>query len=198
MLVIGVTGGIGSGKSTVSEIFREKGAYIFDADSVAKRLIDTDEALQRELVDEFMDDILDGHNRIIKSKLAEIGFSSKANQEMLNEIVHPYVVRENDQQIQKAREEGDTELYIVDAPLLFEASMHLNCDYTILVYAKFRVRLNRAMERGNLSREQILRRIDLQMPDEQKMELADFVIENNGTIEELRSQVEEVCQKISP
>ncbi len=192
MLVLGVTGGIGSGKSTVSHLFRQKGAYVFDADSVAKRLINTNEALQRELVDEFMDDILDEENRIIKSKLAEIGFSSKANQEMLNEIIHPYVVRENDRQIREIRSQDNAELYIVDAPLLFEASMHLNCDYTFLVYAKLRVRLNRALERGTLSKEEILRRIDLQMPEEEKMALADFILENNGTVEALRKQVDEI------
>jgi len=196
MLVLGVTGGIGSGKSTVSDILREKGAYIFDADTVAKELIDRDENLQRELVDEFMDDIIDEEGHIIKSKLAEIGFSSEANQEMLNEIVHPYVVRENQRRIAEIESEGQTELYVIDAPLLIEASMHLNCDYTILVYAKMRVRLNRALGRGTLSREEILRRIDLQMPDEDKVELADYVVENNGTVEDLRRQVESIYQEV--
>ncbi len=196
MYIIGVTGGIGSGKSTVSRMLQDKGAYVFDADTVAKELLDTNRDLQQELIDEFMDDIVGADGNIVKSKLARIGFSNQANQEMLNEIVHPFVIQANEKVLEKVRQRGDVEMYVVDAPLLFEAEMHLRCDYSILVYTRLKIRLERALKRGNLSREEILRRIDLQMPEEEKMELADFVIENNGTEQELASEVDKVYREI--
>lgn len=196
MLRVGVTGGIGSGKSTVSRILEGKGAYVFDADQVAKRLIDSDFALQRELVDEFMDDIIDSEGRIVKEKLARIGFSSQENQEMLNAIVHPYVFRANDEIQDRLDREDRVALYVLDAPLLFESGLDRHVDYTVLVYARMKIRLDRALQRGTLSREDILRRMDLQMPDEEKMQLADFIIENNGTEAELRAETNRVFHRI--
>jgi len=196
MFIVGVTGGIGSGKSTVSRIFEEKGAYVFDADTVAKEMIDTNEDLQQELIDEFMDDIIDEEGNIVKSKLAHIGFSNQANQEMLNAIVHPYVFHANDEQVEAVRERGNTDLYILDAPLLFESGLDLHTDYNILVYARLKLRLERAKKRGNLTYDDITRRMDLQMPEEEKMDLADFVIENNGTDVELRAEVDRVYSEI--
>ena len=196
MFVVGVTGGIGSGKSTAARMLGEFGGFIFDADQVAKQLIDTNEALQQELIDEFMDDIIDSSGEIVKSKLARIGFSSQANQEMLNEIIHPFVIQANEEKIDEVRERGDTELYVVDAPLLFEAGMDQRCDYTVLVYARLRLRLERAMKRGNLSRDEILRRMDLQMPEEEKMEIADFVIDNNSDEAHLREEVLRIYNEI--
>jgi len=196
MLSLGVTGGIGSGKSTVSRTLSEKGAYIFDADEVGKQLIETSKALQQELVDEFMDDILDSQGYIVKSKLARIGFSNRANQEMLNAIIHPYVFQANDAKQEEIRSRGDIDLYVLDAPLLFESGMDQHVDYTLLVYTKMKIRLQRALHRGNLSRDEILRRMDLQMPEEEKMELADFVIVNNGTEEELRQEIDRIYKRL--
>ncbi|MCF7804639.1 MAG: dephospho-CoA kinase [Candidatus Marinimicrobia bacterium] len=196
MFIVGVTGGIGSGKSTVSQMLKDRGAYIFDADTVAKELIDSNEELQQELIDEFMDDIIDDAGNIVKSKLARIGFSNQANQEMLNAIIHPYVFRANDEQIEQVRQRGNVDLYVVDAPLLFESGMDMHNDYNILVYTRLKLRLERAQKRGTLSRDEIIRRLDLQMPEEEKMELADFIIDNNGTEEDLRREVDRVYNEI--
>lgn len=196
MLRVGITGGIGSGKSTVSRILEEKGAYVFDADQVAKNLIDSDPALQQELLDEFMDDIIDSAGRIVKEHLARIGFSSRENQEMLNAIVHPYVFRANDELQEQLAREDEVKLYVLDAPLLFESGLDHHVDYTVLVYARLKTRLERALQRGTLSRDDILRRMDLQMPDEEKMQLADFIIENNGTEEELRAETDRIYHRI--
>jgi len=196
MLRVGITGGIGSGKSTVSRILEERGAYVFDADQVAKHLIDSDPALQQELLDEFMDDILDSRGRIAKEHLARIGFSNQENQEMLNAIVHPYVFRANDELQEQLARKGEVKLYVLDAPLLFESGLDRHVDYTVLVYARLKIRLERALQRGTLSRDDILRRMDLQMPDEEKMQLADFIIENNGTEAELRAETDRVYHRI--
>ena len=196
MIRVGVTGGIGSGKSTVSELFQDKGAYVFDADKVAKRLLVTDQQLQQELINEFMDDIIDADGNIVKEKLARIGFSSRENQETLNAIIHPYVYQANDAKQAEIANREDVELYVLDAPLLFESGLDRHVDYTILVYARMKIRLQRALQRGRLSRDEILRRMDLQMPEEEKMELADFVIENNGTEQELRRETDRVYRHI--
>lgn len=197
MYVVGVTGGIGSGKSTVSNIMEEKGAYVFDADSVAKHLLSTNEQFRQDLIEEFQDDIVDDEGRIVKAKLARIGFANKTNQEKLNAIVHPYVLEEHEKTVDNLRQQGNTDVYILDAPLLFESGFDQRTDYTLLVYAHMKIRLNRSLKRGNLSRNEILRRMDLQMPEEEKMELADFVIENNGTEDELREATLKVFRQIT-
>lgn len=197
MLIVGVTGGIGSGKSTAARILGELGAYVFDADQVAKELIETNRELQLELIDEFMDDIIDSTGEIVKSKLARIGFSNLANQEMLNEIIHPFVIQANEDKIEKLRQQNGAELYVVDAPLLFEANMDQRCDYTILVYTRLNLRLQRALKRGTLTRDEILRRMDLQMPEEEKMELANYVIDNNSDEAHLRQEVIRIYREIS-
>ena len=197
MYVVGVTGGIGSGKSTVSKIMEEKGAYVFDADSVAKHLLSTNEQLRQDLIDEFQDDIIDDEGKIVNEKLARTGFSNKLNQEALNGIVHPYVLEAHEKAVDEIRQKESTDLYILDAPLLFESGFDQRTDYTLLVYAHMKIRLNRSLKRGNLSRNEILRRMDLQMPEEEKLELADFVIENNGTEDELREATLKVFSQIT-
>lgn len=197
MYVVGVTGGIGSGKSTVSKIMEEKGAYVFDADSVAKHLLSTNEQLRQDLIDEFQDDIIDDEGKIVNEKLARTGFSNKLNQEALNGIVHPYVLEAHEKAVDEIRQKESTDFYILDAPLLFESGFDQRTDYTLLVYAHMKIRLNRSLKRGNLSRNEILRRMDLQMPEEEKLELADFVIENNGTENELREATLKVFSQIT-
>ncbi len=196
MIRIGVTGGIGSGKSTVSSYLAEKGAYVFDADSVAKEILATNTQLQQELIEEFSDDITDAAGNIVNEKLARIGFSSRENQETLNALIHPYVVEAHEITQQKIADQEETELYLLDAPLLFEAGLEQHVDFSVLVCAQMNIRLKRALERGNLSRDEILRRMDLQLPEEEGKALADFVIHNNGTEADLRSRVEEIYHQI--
>jgi len=196
MIRIGVTGGIGSGKSTVSAYLAEKGAYVFDADSEAKAILASDSQLQQELVEEFSDDITDAAGNIVNQKLARIGFSSRENQETLNALIHPYVIEAHKRTQQKVARQQKTDLYVLDAPLLFEAGLEQHVDFSILVCAQMNIRLKRALARGNLSRDEILRRMELQLPEEDGKALADFVIHNNGTETELQSRVEEIYQQI--
>ena len=188
MITIGITGGLGSGKSTACQRLKEKGAVIFDADTIAKQVLQNS-VIQEQLIDEFGTDIIQyGHLNF--NKLAKIAFSSEENQASLNNIVHPHVIEQFETLRDKvANNDG---LLVMDAPLIFESGIDAHFDHTVLIYSTMKLRINRAMRRGNLSREQILRRMDLQMPEEEKRELASIVIENTGSIEHLYELVDKL------
>ena len=185
MLKVGLTGGIGSGKSSVSELFFKWGAYIFDADSVAKEILTNNETAQGEIIAEFGTDILDGSGNIDKQKLARIAFQDENHQLRLNTIIHPYVFTEIDSKFDIILSNKKHEIFVVDAALIYESGADTHMDYIIVVTSHLRLRTQRVMERGGLTREEFLSRLDLQWPDEDKVHMADFVIHNNGTENEL-------------
>lgn len=193
MVTLGVTGGLGSGKSTACKFLAEKGAYVLDADLIAKKLMETDPQIRDEIIEAFGSDVYkDG--KLDTQKLAQRAFASEVDQRLLNDIVHPRVVDYFQEKVDKLR--SKYELIVLDAPLIFESGFDSRLDHTLLIYTKYKIRLERALRRGNLSREDILRRIDLQMPEEDKRELAEFVIENNGAEEQLKSAVDELYDKL--
>jgi len=128
-------------------------------------------------------------------KLADIAFSNEENQTALNNIVHPYVI----ETFEKKREEIKDQdgLLVIDAPLIFESGLDSHLDHTVLIYSTYKIRIARAIRRGNLSREQILKRVELQMPEEEKRELASIVIENNGSVDQLYQEVDNLFDKLA-
>lgn len=196
MLKVGLTGGIGSGKSTVSKMLAELGAYIFDADIRAKQILDENTVVQNELISEFGTDILDPDGQISREKLSRVGFQDEDHQLRLNSIIHPFVADAVDTEYKALSAKNKYPLFVFDAALIYEADLDLHMDYIIVVSSAMKHRMERALKRGNLSREDILRRMDLQWPDEQKVGMADFVIRNNGTEEQLREQVEEIYRQL--
>ncbi|MFH1853188.1 MAG: dephospho-CoA kinase [Candidatus Neomarinimicrobiota bacterium] len=196
MLKVGLTGGIGSGKSTVSKMLAELGAYIFDADIRAKQILDENTVVQNELISEFGTDILDPDGQISRGKLSRVGFQDEDHQLRLNSIIHPFVADAVDTEYKALSAKNKYPLFVFDAALIYEADLDLHMDYIIVVSSAMKHRMERALKRGNLSREDILRRMDLQWPDEQKVGMADFVIRNNGTEEQLREQVEEIYRQL--
>ena len=186
MVIIGVTGGLGSGKSTACKFFAEKGAYIFDADVVAKEILLSNKELQNRISDEYGAGILqDG--KIDFHKLAKVAFLSEDNQTILNDLVHPLVIEDFEKKTVEM--DNKTELFVVDAPLIFESGLDSRLDHTVLIYTKLKHRLERAIRKGRLSRDDILRRIDLQMPEEEKRGLASYIVLNNGSEEDLRAEI---------
>jgi len=184
MLTLGVTGGLGSGKSTVCHFFAELGAEIFDADAEAKRILFANDAVKEALVYQFGSDIL-SNRTIDKERLSKIVFQNQKNQQFLNETLHPLVTAE----FLHRKTKTTKELYIMDAALLFEAGLQPHFDKTLLIYADRNLRIDRARQRGNISKKQILDRMDLQMSEEKKKHLADIVITNNGSIAELKNKI---------
>ena len=196
MLKIGLTGGIGSGKSSVSKLFQEWGTYVFDADSVAKEVLEKNQTAQNEIISEFGTDILNKKNKIEKAKLARIAFQDENSQLRLNTIIHPYIFSEIDKEFDKVLQDGNYELFCVDAALIYESGADTHMDYLIVVISDLKLRIERVMKRGGLSREELLKRIELQWTDDEKVSMADFVIHNNGSEKDLCQECKEVYEKI--
>ncbi len=193
MVTIGITGGLGSGKSTASMHLKEKGAIVFDADLVAKEILLTVPEVREKIIEEFGADVI-REDAINTERLANIAFSSEVNQTILNNIIHPHVL-ERFEKLREAKKDWDG-LLVMDAPLIFESGLDSHFDHTVLIYSKLKLRIGRAMRRGNLSREQILRRIELQMPEEEKRDLASIVIDNNGSIDKLLKEIDRLYAEI--
>lgn len=196
MLKVGISGGIGSGKSMTSSHFKKLGAYVFDADKEAKKLIEKNEKIQQQLIEEFGSDIQNPDKRINNKKLAHIAFSSEDNQAVLNAIIHPFVFDAIDVRFKNISGMDKYSMFVVDAALIYESGLDQHLDYVIIVTAQYRHRLQHALERGNLSREEVIRRMELQLPEESKVSMADSVINNNGTLQDLKRQVDEIYKEL--
>ncbi len=191
MLKVGLTGGIGSGKSTASSILAKLGSYIFDADAEAKKILNKNKEVQKNIVEEFGSDVLDHSGLIDKKKLAKVAFQDEDHQIILNSIIHPFVFKELDKQFTKISNLNKYASFIVDGALIFESSMDQHLDLVLLIASPLKFRIERALNRGTLSREDILRRSELQWTDENKAEMADYTIYNNGTEKDLEEKIKE-------
>ena len=196
MLRVGLTGGIGSGKSTASQHFNSLGAYVINADEEAKNLISTNETVQNELIAEFGTDIIDGTGSVNKKKLARIAFQDQDHQQRLNSVVHPYIYNLIDKEFNQVLNVGKHGIFIVDGALIFESGYDVHLDYVIVVTAQLKHRMERALGRETLSREEILKRIEFQWPEKEKVNLADFVVHNDGTEKELHKNIEGLVKKL--
>ncbi len=197
MLKVGVTGGIGSGKSAASIRMEELGAYRFDADKEAKEILNENEQVQEDLIEEFSSDILNPDRMINSKKLARVAFANDENQAVLNAIIHPHVFESIDRQYEKVLEKGEASLFVVDAALIYESGLDQHLDYVIVVTVQYGLRMQRALKRGKLKRDQIQKRMDLQLPEEAKVHMADFIIDNSGSEEHLIMQVDEIYSQIT-
>jgi len=196
MLRVALTGGIGTGKSTASKILNELGAFIFDADKEAKNILKNNETAQSELIAEFGTDIMSGDEKIDNNKLARIVFQDQDHQLRLNSIIHPYVFKEIDKNFDDVLEKGTYDIFVIDAALIYESGADTHMDYIIVITALLKVRMERALQRETLTRDEILKRIDLQWPEEEKIALADFVIHNDNTEEEFRDSITDIYNQL--
>jgi dephospho-CoA kinase len=187
-LSIGLTGGIASGKSTVSSMLKELGFPVIDADQIAREVVKPGEEAYKSIVETFGRDILLENGEINRPKLGSIIFHDQEKRALLNKIVHPFVRRRMNEQKKALFEKGEKAV-IMDIPLLFESKLTHMVDKTILVYVDADVQLKRLMRRNGLTEKEAQARISSQMPLFQKVPLADAVINNNGTIEETRKQL---------
>jgi len=197
MLKVGLTGGIGSGKSTASRYFESLGAFVLDADEEVKSLITSNETVQYELISEFGTDIIDGTGRVNKKKLARIAFQDEDHQQRLNSVVHPYIFNLIDKEFNRVFNDKKHGVFIVDAALIYETGFDAHLDYVIVVTAHLKNRMERALGRETLSREEILKRVGFQWPEEEKVNMADFVVHNDGTEVELQKNIESLIKKLT-
>lgn len=191
MIRLGITGGIGSGKSVVSKVLRLMGIPVYDCDSKAKELMRNDPDLRKSLIGIAGKDVYNDDGGINVKYLSSFLFSDKGNRALVDSVVHPCVKSD----FLRWTDERDETLGGVESAILFEAGMNLIVDKTVMVYAPEPLRVTRVMKRNGCSQDEAMARIHAQMPDEKKKLLADFVICNDDS-EPVLLQLEKMIKQI--
>ena len=191
MIIIGATGGIGTGKSEVSQYLKELGAAVIDADQVGHTVYLPDTQGWREIVETFGEDILLPNREVDRRKLGPIVFGDPKALEKLNAITHPKIRQRLIELIQEHREKG-TEALVMEAAILIEVNWVDLVDEVWVTTADDKKVVERVQQRSNLPEEQIRSRINAQMPQEERVKHATVVVENNGDLEELRQRLQEL------
>ena len=201
MLVIGLTGGIVSGKTTVAWMFKELGAKIIDADMIAREIVQPHKKAWKEIVENFGEEILKENQEINRKKLGNIVFSNQTKLNYLNKITHPVIIENIKMQLsqisQQATRDNKEIICIVDAPLLFEARLAGMMDRNIVVYIPEKEQIVRLVKRDGISRQEALKRIRAQMSLKVKISLADYVIDNSLSPENTKQQVIQLWRKLN-
>ena len=193
MRVLGLTGGIGSGKSTVARMFRELGADVVDADLLARKVVEPGQLALREIARAFGGQVIEPDGRLDRSKLAAIVFADPAARARLNAITHPPIRERIRQEVEARRDQSGT--LILDIPLLLETPRPGFLERVIVVWVDAATQIRRLTERDGLSETEARRRIAAQMPLDAKQSMADDVIDNSGTLEGTRRQVKALYQR---
>ena len=195
MKVIGLTGGIGAGKSTVTDFLKQKGYTVIDADAIAHQITEKGTDTLKEIALHFGPDILREDGSLDRKKLAAIVFSDEGKKTQLEQITTVEVVNIIKKRLDDLREEGKYDIIFVDAPLLFETGADKLTDLVWLVDANLEARISRVMERDRASREAVRHRIENQMGSEEKKKLSQEIIDNSKGKEELYQQVERLLMR---
>lgn len=195
-LVLGLTGGIATGKSTADEFFKKKNIPIIDSDKIAHNIMNVGKPAWKQVKNAFGQNYLNQDQTVNRKKLGELVFNNSAELKKLNDITHPLIYQEIQEKIKAEKDKG-TPLVIVDAPILFETGGQSYCDKTLVITLPKDLQIKRLMERNNLTRDEALSRIKSQMLLDQKEKLATYVVDNAGTIEELESKLEQLLKEIN-
>ena len=195
MKLIGLTGGIGSGKSTVAQLLVRHGWELVDADQIARDIVEPGQPALAELAQAFGDDILQEDGSLDRGLLASRAFSSREKTAVLNSITHPRINEETQARFDAARQAG-ADFVVYDMPLLVDKGLHKDMDATIVVDVDAEERVRRLVAYRGLDEEDARRRIAAQIPDDVRRVVADFIIDNNGPLEALDEQVEGVVEKL--
>ena len=200
-IIVGITGGIACGKTTVSKLLAEKGAIPINADEIGHQLLKADSPVIDELIDAFGQDILEASGDVSRKKLGTIVFNDKAARERLNSILHPLIIQRSRGQARQRVAEDPTCIVLLDAPLLIEAGAYDTVDLIVVVTASPETQLRRTLERSvaqgrPLTETEVQARIDAQMPVSEKVKYADVVITNEGPLEELCMQVDDLWVRL--
>lgn len=191
-MIVGLTGGIASGKSTVSNLFRKYGIEIVDADKVAKEVSEKKESIEK-ISNIFGKDILDSDGKIVREKLREKAFKNRELLQELNKIIHPQVMEYFKR---KKEDNSKDEILIFDIPLLYETKMEYLCDKIIVVGVDVQKQIRRVVARDGSSEELAKKIIFNQMPLDEKIKKADIVIMNDGTLDELEAKVMKIYREL--
>lgn len=195
-MILGVTGGIASGKSTVTEIFRSLGATVVSADELAREIVRPGGTVLRQLVERFGRGILRDDGTLNRERLAQTIFADSAARRALNRITHPAIAALAEERLRKASREG-APLVIYEAPLLYEAGSEGRVTAVLVVAIDERLQLRRLMERDGLDEAAARARVVAQMPQAEKVARADYVIDNSGSLAETEERVKALFRSLS-
>lgn len=196
MVTIGLTGGIGAGKSIVSKYLASKGFGLVDADAAAHRITERGEPALKELAETFGREIIMSDGNLNRAMLADIVFRDEKKKKILNEITHRHIMRVMDAMIESFKAEGKVKGIVIDAVLLLESKYRDLTDENWVVTANEDLRVKRTMLRDNVTEEQVMNRIQSQTKDKEKLAKADKVLDNSGSKEELYAQVDELLKRL--
>ena len=196
MILIGITGGIASGKTEVAKVFQKLGAEILSGDEIGKDVVEKNPQLLKKLVKAFGEEILTSKKRLNRKKLGKIAFSSPSLTEKLNRIVHPFLLENLKEKIESLRRKSDKKIVVVDAALIVEWGLQKKLDYLVLVDCSKEKRVKRLIRQRGYTRKEAEQRIKAQLPETRKRKHADFIIKNAGGLKELRAHARVLWRKI--
>ena len=196
MLTMGLTGGIAAGKNSVAKILEGLGAFIIDADITSRELVKSGSCAWQEIVHAFGRDILDDNEEIDRKKLGKAVFKDSKKREALNNILHPKIIEEEWKEVSSINRKNPNSLIVINAALLIESGNYKDVDIVVLVMAKVDTMIERMMMRDNFSKEEAMSRLNAQMSIKEKQRYADYVIENDGSLQELGKKVLQLTSKI--
>lgn len=195
MLVVGLTGGIASGKSTVSRMIQDAGVPVICLDELARAVVKAGKPALEDIRHTFGESVLGENGELDRAAMGAVVFHDREKRKALESIIHPRVAEEMSKRIEGLEKDGHA-VVVVDVPLLYEVHWDRHCDLVVVVYTPREAQAKRLVERDGLSVEDARLRLDAQMPIEQKTLNADFVIDNSGSREQTRARVEEVLKTI--
>ena len=195
-LLVGLTGGMGSGKSLAASYFRELGAQMIDADRISRELVAPEKPAWKEIIEEFGSSVLNSDQTLNRKQVAAIVFNDESKRKKLEDIIHPRVIVEERRLYERYRQENSRVLAVIDAALLIESGNYKNVDAVIVVQCGREEQIRRVMERDGTARSEVEKRLDSQMTLEEKVSFGDYILRNGGTLESLKSQVGELYRNL--
>ena len=196
MLRVGLTGSIGVGKSFVAGVLAELGCHVLDADELAREVVLPGSPALEKVVSSFGDDVLRDDGTLDRVKLGAIVFADPGKRQLLNSILHPYIIAEQDQRLREWEAEDPNGIGVIDAALMIESGGYQRFDKLIVVHCRPEVQLERLIKRNELTREQAEQRVRAQMDQEEKKKFGDFLIDTTDGFESTRRQTEAVYEKL--
>lgn len=195
--VIGLTGGIGSGKSSVLKELKRLGAKVIDADKISREIVRPHSSAWKKIVKEFGKKILKKNKQIDRHILGQLIFSDNSKRKILERITHPAIIARVKKQVKALKRKNRKSVIVIDAPLLFEAKLEKMMDKVVVVWCDKKCQVERLLKKTSLQRPEILKRIKAQMPIEKKKKMADLLINNSNDIKALKLKTKQIWDKIS-
>jgi len=196
-LLVGITGGMGSGKTLAAAIFLEFGAHILDADTICRKLVEPGQPALKEISESFGENIINEFGNLDRKKLAQVIFFDSKKKKELENILHPRVFEFEKLKYKNICQKDPKALVIIDAALLIESGNYMRMDKVIVVNTDRKTQIERVMARSSLERDEVIARIDNQMPIKEKIKYADFVLDNFSDKISLRKKVKDLYEKLS-